>query len=357
MTFARMNITPLRHKLLQKVLRRSPTLAGLSDRQTILAPPETLTSRPAIYLESDLDLITGVMEDTTSEAEMRRIRGGSKEHRATILHEVFNAQILNGAVYKGATEYRVSPPSGRQLILSGPTEVIPEAALACTLYGSTYFGHWMSDDVSRYLVMRDLASPIIVSRPRYTHEPGYSAIFGVNPGEITRIKCGRLLMLGDSGQNSFRRSRYAFLREKLRSVGARHSNHRVWIRRGKGGAKRSLVNADEIEQWLVSQGFVIVTPEEMTPEQIAREMLGARLAFAIEGSHLAHALYSVADGGAICALQPPFRFNNVYKDRSDCLDLRYGFIVGETAEDGFRIDLDRLKRFLEKMDSALTASA
>ncbi|MBT9330233.1 glycosyltransferase family 61 protein [Paracidobacterium acidisoli] len=322
----------------------------MSDREIVLSPAETLVSRPAIYLESDLDLITAVMEDTTMDTERLRIRGGAKEHRATMVHELWNAQILNGYVYKRAIVYPVSPAEGRPLVIRERTEKIPEAALACSLYGGVYFGHWMADDVARFLVLKDYASPVIVKRKRFTHEPGYSAIFGVNPGEITNIQCKRLLLLGDTGQNSFRKSRYAQLRERLKTVGAAHKNHRVWIRRGKGGAKRDLVNIDEVEAWLVSQGFVMVTPEEMTAEEIARQMVGARVAFGIEGSHLAHALYSVADGGAICALQPPFRFNNVYKDRADCLDLRYAFVVGETAEGGFRLEIDHLKRFLDKVD-------
>jgi hypothetical protein len=71
---------------------------------------------------------------------------------------------------------------------------------------------------------------------------------------------------------------------------------------------------------------------------------------ATEGSHLAHAIYTMAADGVICALQPPYRFNNIYKDYADCVGLRYAFVVGAPADAGFVIGEDDLARTLEKIN-------
>ena len=56
----------------------------------------------------------------------------------------------------------------------------------------------------------------------------------------------------------------------------------------------------------------------------------------------------MADQGGILTLQPPYRFNNIYKEYADCLEMKYGFIVGEQVEDGFQINLDRLDQLLHR---------
>lgn len=330
-------------------------LKAMSTRQTVLAPAGSRMEPPAIWLDGDLDRITGFMEDTTQEREMRRIHGGLAEHGATVAHEIPNAEILNGAVYRGPIEYPVCRVGEKKLIGPSIAETLSEASLTCTMYGSVYFGHWMTDDISRYLVLADLAPPIMVDRKRWGHEAAYSEIFNVHPRTITRVKCKRLIMLGDAGQNSHKRARYEWMRARLRAQGSVRQGHSVWIRRGQTGAKRQLVNVEEIERWLVAQGFVIVDPEALTPTEIAREIQGARLVFGIEGSHMAHGLFTLAEGGTMCMLQPPDRFNNAYKDYTDCLGLRYGFVTGDPVPDGFRLDLDRLKMFLDKVDTAVTA--
>jgi hypothetical protein len=330
-------------------------LKAMSTRQTVLSPAESRLEPSAIWLDGDLDRITGFMEDTTREREMRRIHGGLTEHSATVVHEIPNAEILNGAVYAGPIEYPVCRVAERPLIGPSISEHLSEASLTCTMYGSVYFGHWMIDDISRYLVLADLAPPIIVDRKRWGHEAAYSEIFNIHPRAITRVKCKRLLMLADAGQNSHKRARYEWMRARLQTLGSVHQGHSVWIRRGQTGAKRKLANVDAIEQWLAAQGFVIVDPEALTPPEIARRIQGARLVFGVEGSHMAHGLFTLADGGTMCMLQPPDRFNNWYKDFTDCLGLRYGFVICDPVEDGFHLDMDRLKQFLDKVNDVTGA--
>jgi hypothetical protein len=80
-----------------------------------------------------------------------------------------------------------------------------------------------------------------------------------------------------------------------------------------------------------------------------KAVTGARLVVGVEGSHMLHALYAICDGGSVCLMQPPNRFNNVMKDYADCLNLQYGFTIGLQEADGFTIEVEKLKRVLDKL--------
>ena len=67
----------------------------------------------------------------------------------------------------------------------------------------------------------------------------------------------------------------------------------------------------------------------------------------VEGSHLLHGLWTIAERGAMLVLQPPFRFNNVGKNYTDCLGQRYAFVIGHPQEGGFVIQLDEFKTVLD----------
>jgi capsular polysaccharide biosynthesis protein len=89
-----------------------------------------------------------------------------------------------------------------------------------------------------------------------------------------------------------------------------------------------------------------VDPDLTSAGQIAAAIHNARLVVGIEGSHLAHAIYAIADGGTLLAIQPPNRFNNVFKDIADAMALRYAFIVGAPVPGGFEVEVDRLDRLI-----------
>ncbi|MBV8631686.1 MAG: DUF563 domain-containing protein [Silvibacterium sp.] len=72
-----------------------------------------------------------------------------------------------------------------------------------------------------------------------------------------------------------------------------HSGHNVWIRRGKTGKSRPLLNTGQVEEYLQSQGFFIVVPESLSPPEIVRQLLRARVVLVIEGSHMVHGFYTL----------------------------------------------------------------
>jgi len=137
---------------------------------------------------------------------------------------------------------------------------------------------------------------------------------------------------------------------------SRQSGQKVMLLRGNSGTKRSLVNENEIAEFLSSQGFVIVDPQKMSVDEILFETLGAEIVVGVEGSQLAHGLFPLGAAGTILTLQPPDRFNNVFKDYTDCLGLNYSFVVGNPVTGGFEIRIEDLARTLDMVSHVRVVS-
>lgn len=115
--------------------------------------------------------------------------------------------------------------------------------------------------------------------------------------------------------------------------------------------ERAIRNPIPLETFLEARGFTIIDPDRMTSAQIVEATQGAKIILGVEGSHLAHGIYTIADGGTFCILQPPYRFNNIFKDFTDAIGLNYAFTVGHEVEGGFNVDLDELLRLIDRIES------
>jgi hypothetical protein len=351
-----MNITPLKQTLLRILTRSRKTLQDLSSERWIICPAERRHESPAIYLDHDLDKVTAVMEDTSWELEMSRIQGGETEHAATVAHRIQECELLDGSLYKGPARLPLTPEPKR-LISANVNQVIAEGALAASYYGSLYFGHWLTDDLTLHLAAEPLGKPITPARRIYGHESNYLELFNIQPHYTNQVRCKNLIILDDFSQNSYKRQRYLELRSRLQNaLPSANPGARIMIRRGQQGAARVLTNAAEIEKVLEGQGFIIVDPDKSTANEIASSLLGARLIVGLEGSHMTHSVYTVAQNGGVCVLQPPYRFNNVLKNYTDCLGIAYGFVVGRASEGGFTIEPNELLQVLDKIDQALPSA-
>jgi capsular polysaccharide biosynthesis protein len=123
----------------------------------------------------------------------------------------------------------------------------------------------------------------------------------------------------------------------------------VFLKRGTDGEPRRLSNEDALIDLLDRHGFDILDCGSLSAFEIARRALDCRVVVAVEGSHLAHGAYTVADGGAFLVIQPPNRFALPYKEFADSLDLRFGFVVGEPEVGGFSVNLDEIRDMLDRL--------
>ncbi len=323
----------------------------LCDKQWTLHPNEESVSASAIYLNGELDKVTAVQEETTYAYELRRIQGGIQEHIATTAYRLRDVQIYNGYIYKKAMKFPLTTAK-ESLFGGGKLEPIPNAALACTRDGNRYFGHWMTDDLTLTIAAQQLAQAIRISQKLTDHQVEYTNLFDIHSTSVTKAQCKELIVIEDFGQNEFKRERYEYMRSKLKEISSFRAGEGVMLLRGKTGIERSLLNENEIAEFLSGQGFTVIDPQKMSAREIARQTLGAKIVVGVEGSQLMHGLFTLEEEGTMLMLQPPYRFNNIYKDYTDCLGLKYSFVVGKQVANGFEISTERLARTLDKINQS-----
>lgn len=295
------SLVPYGSLVLRRILRKPASLAQISVKTWTLCAAEETTVPPAIYLPQSLARVSGVMSDTTMENELRRIRGGKVRHGATRVHTVSRAHLIAGSLYAGAWKQPLLETAPR-FPRRAQIRSAKSGALACSLYGSIYFGHWLRDDLPLALAAESLDPPVIAARAPYPHEAGYRRLLDLERGMCTGAVFERLLVLEDTGQNSFKRKRYEELRARLRSRHGRGRPGLVYLRRGVTRAReeRTLLNSAEVERFLICRGARVVDPDNMSADEIVRETLGATVVLSTEGSHKGHAIYAMADDAVLC---------------------------------------------------------
>ena len=125
----------------------------------------------------------------------------------------------------------------------------------------------------------------------------------------------------------------------------------VYLKRGPTAEARFVENEDAVVNELAKRGVEIMEAETTPLEKIISHLLEARVVITIEGSQQEHAAFTLPQSSALITLQPPYRFNNLSKDWTQCIGMKYGFVVGDPCENGFSINIDEL---LQTVDLALT---
>ena len=320
----------------------------MCEREWIISPACASLSPTAIRLPGQIEKVTAVTDATTMEYELLRINGGRREHAATIARVLRDAEIIDGYIYKRAAKIQISVLPESFLSHNRSDEVKESAALTCSLNDSMYFGHWVTDGIPLLMAGRVLAPPIRNSEPLTQHQQQYLSILDLSYDGFTNGTVRELIILEDYSQNRYKRERYEIIRARFLQSGSGFTHPGAMILRGGSGTTpRYLMNEKQIADYLQSIGYKVVDPERQSAGEIIEAISGARVIVGIEGSQLAHGLYSIADTGTLLVLQPPYLFTNVHKDYMDCLDLNYAFVVGDACEGGFRISMDDLKMTLD----------
>lgn len=346
--------SPLLKRQILRLVQGARTYHELCDQQWVLAPAEVAIAPPAIYLAGELEKVTEVPENTSYKLEMKRVLGGERHHAATIAYQLSDVDIRQGYIYKDSMKLCLTPDQ-ESLWISSQIELIDNAALACTWCGVRYFGHWLDDDLPLTLAAQQIAPAITTDSTSTQQKEEYKQLFDTHVRPVQQATCKQLTIIDDIGQNRFKRDRLHIMRSKLEPFASAAPPPGVMFLRGKTGVQRLLVNEDEVAAFLQERGFLCLTAEKLSAPELVRQTWGAKIIVGVEGSQLTHGLFTMAAGGVMLTLQPPYRFNNVLKDYIDCLDLdiRYGFVVGQPVTGGFEISLANLAKVLDKIDTAL----
>ena len=312
-----------------------------------VCPEETQAVTPAVFPEDHLDRVVSPALQSTMEKEIRRISRTSVRWAATRVHLFKKAILSDEVLYVGKYRARVGRKK-RFSVSQGLYPWIERAGLMSSVMGQDYFGHYLSDDMSRALLMEQFGVFIQAWAPPYHHAKSYEDTLSPHSVHCYRARFGILAISRDIGQNSHKRARYLQLRDRMAKaiITEKVVSKIVYIVRGTIGNSRTLANEDQVVDHFIKRGAGIVNSEKMQVKEIINTLWNASIVVSVEGSQINHALYPMATDGSILVLQPPRQFNNIHKDFCDCLGRGYGFYVCEDRGKEFYLDdfgaLDRL---------------
>lgn len=340
------SLVPLTYRIRRLLAGQRVGYQDLSHGRWEISPAVDRPVPSALYLPGELDKVTSVSEFTTWDIEKDRVLSTRRRQQATWAYQLHDVQIIDGFMYKGPMK-EVLVPGPEKLWPQAPETEIAGGALACTYSGNRFFGHCLRHDFPLALLAQELGQAMAVNRPAFGHEPGYRDLCSIFVPTVDRVRCRELVVVDDIGYTASKRDRLGTIRARLLRHAPADPPAGVMLRRGGTGVSRVLVNEDEIEALIQKRGFVVLNPTRMTVQEIVRSMGGTPLVLGVEGSQMNHGLLNLADHGTVLTLQPPYRFNNVLKEYTDCLGMGYAFVVGQAQGDGFYIHPDVVQQTLD----------
>ncbi len=304
----------------------------------------------AIFNKADLHKVTGVGMGTTMAYELARIRSGTAKHKATIAYELRDVTLMNGALYKWRFKHGIAY-SGDLHHQFGRVESIDDAGvLAHSWLGSRYFGHWIRDDMPLAMLATTMGKSVGIDRKCTTHQKRFAEIFSVHVETLPPVAhLSKIVVLSDSHYNQGKITRWREMRERIAQRKGKNLFKGVMLLRGATGEARVLLNEAEIAQRMSALGFYVANPAEVDLDTFIENAAGAEIVISVEGSQLANGFVCMKETGTMLVLQPPFRFNNIYKDACDALGTRYAFVVGDAKGQGFTVDVDAVERMVDQI--------
>lgn len=346
----RLNTALIARNLAHVLRRGSPDLESHACEHHQLCPPEDCDGRAALYPPGALERIRGLSPWRDWPTERALIEGAPVRHASSDAFVIRDVVLAGGYLYRGRAKARVGQGRARMFDPALPPRAhLPEASVVATWTGADFFGNFMQDSLPLEMLAsggRGLGAP----HQSYAHAPGYRALLGMAAPEMPgNVRVDRLTIFRDFAQNSLKSNRYHSLRARLRSQITATPPRGIFVRRGEDGAPRRLTNEAALVDFLAGRGFDILDPARMDATELARRALDSPIVIAVEGSHLAHAIYALADRGAFLVIQPPDRFAMPYKEFADCMQMTFGFVVGRPDAAGFSVDLDEIRLMLDAL--------
>jgi capsular polysaccharide biosynthesis protein len=338
---------------LRRLVFGNKTLEEIASAREELSPAKKFFHPQPAYEKSDLSRITGFGFGTTRAFEMEQTQAIRRVHQPTVAYTVKDLLHIDGIFYANRFKHSVTLSRGHALVWGLATE-IAGGVLGQSWIGAKFFGHWLLDDIPLARLAGQRGVPLGINRPLQPQQKQYLDLFDAPLVPLPQTAWVRTLeIVQDSGMNDLRVQRWRAMRRQFAASANALKQPGVFLMRGRTGEQRLLSNEMQVADLLIARGFNVVNPGLASLNEVRTATANARLVVGVEGSQLSHGLLGVADGGAMVVLQPPFRFNNAYRERCDLLGITYAFIVGHTAEGGFSVDVDALARLLDRLDKRL----
>ena len=341
---------PTTSRVISRILHA--TLESEADKIVEISPSTSRPARPAIALPDETDRIIRGLAASDRDT-MPRLTSPFFTQGSAYAYRLRNALIADGSVMIDRA-YANFTSAKRNWILRGPFERIEEGALCSSNVIEQYFGHWLTDGLSQELLACDGGlMPLTLTPPtQRIHEVGYRTLLEMQSHAVNVARVGSLWIFEDGELSPHRVARIERMRDRLRRAISSVGPTRIYITRGVKGALRSLVNENEVIDLLAARGFSILSPEQSNSRMIVEQLRSAHIVVSVEGSALAHAAIAVPRGAGLFVIQPPRRFNLLWKSYCNVLDFNFGYTVADAVGDyEFRQPIDRLSRALDLFET------
>jgi hypothetical protein len=277
------------------------------------------------------------------------------ELRPLFVRELRDAYLIDGSIYLGSrlrVELRSEDARGNLLRRMSILPIRPrlecsEATLVSGIAGSTWFGHWLVDELPLQMLASDLGLPISHLRPDHRDEPFYRQVLNLKPPErVGTARVSRLRIIDEFAQNASKIRRYWKIRDHFQQ--GRREGHRVFISRGHWGTPRAMQNEVELQERFRTEGFSVFEMATSSFSDLLNVLNGASVVVSVEGSHLTHALFMMADYASMIILNPPERTLTVLADLAPYFGLSAAMFICASGPDGsFSADEHELFRFID----------
>ena len=157
-------------RLFKRLFLGQSSLEKVAFRQDLLFPEETATLRPAIFLPGQIEKVidyrpTDTITKNKKETEVRAATSTAVTYAPTIAYHIKDAVLFDGSIYVGRFKHPIADKSLFSGNKAREPHYIKSCALASTYLGTKYFGHWLLDDCTRYLLAEAAGTPLCLRGP------------------------------------------------------------------------------------------------------------------------------------------------------------------------------------------------
>src|SRR4029079_13778024 len=111
---------------------------------------------------------------STKEKEIVEAVSTTVTYAPTIAYHIRDAVLFDGSIYVGRFKNPIADKSLFRLA-SHKHNSINSCALASTYLRTKFFGHWLLDDCTKYLLAKDTSKPLCLRMPPYGHLQQYAS--------------------------------------------------------------------------------------------------------------------------------------------------------------------------------------
>lgn len=342
--------------IIRKLLNKSPSsLAAEASRSFTICDGGYIDAIHPFILSSHLARIRGSRTHDAKYVIAHDLYPEQWELKPVTGYWLHHATLMGGSIYAGRYRHELRNILQKnlpkfQLTPFGKTAHIHRATMISTCAGSTWWGHWIQDEVPLHMLAANYAPTIAFCRKAYSQEQAYRGYFDLpQPQCVDTAIFDALLIIDDFAQNPIKTKRYKQIRQRFSSLPIGEPK-RIYLRRGSDGERRVLTNEIDIIHRLESMGFIVIDVLTSTVEQVINACNGASIVISIEGSHIAPLIYLIQRHGLLIILNPPYRVATTHADIGIFCGFSSAMFICEpdgNSKTDFRADPDELCRYID----------